>query len=198
MRKALLLVALMVIGGFFSGCTATRGWVQDTLKESIDTVKTEVKADAKTAIDTVVANLMNALKDQGKKLLAEVTGVAKDATQTLLDVAEKKRKEALVREIAKINVELAKVVPDLSYDTNKDGQVTCEDFLDENGDLPLSASLRLVMYYRAQPAKPGQTKDNNALALAVGAMGLLGVGGAAGSYAQKKLKNNQAPPTAKA
>jgi hypothetical protein len=193
MRKALLLVALIVIGGFFSGCTATRAWVQDTLKESIDTVK----AESKGALDTVIANLMNSLRDQGKKLLADIPGIAKGAAQSLLD-AEKKRKELQAREVVKINTELNKVVPDLSYDTNKDGKVTCEDFLDEKGDLSVASSIRLVMYFKAQPAKPGQTKDSNALLLAVGAMGLLGVGGAAGSYAQKKLNNSSAPPVEKA
>jgi hypothetical protein len=150
--------------------------VQDTLKESIDTVK----AESKGALDTIVANLMNSLKDQGAKLLTQIKPIAQGAAQSLLDAAEKKRKELLAKDLVKINVELDKVAPDLSYDTNHDGKVTVEDFLDANGDLPVSASLRIAMYYKAQPAKPGQTKDNSTLLTALGVVVALGAAGKAG------------------
>ena len=190
-RLALLLV---VIGGFFNGgCAATKDWVQSTLKESVDTLKTESKG----ALDTVAANLMSSLKDQGKKLIADLPGIAKGAAQALLDAAEKKRKEALAKEIVKINAELDKVTPDLSYDVNKDGKVTAEDFLDANGDLSPAASLRVAMYYKNQPAKPGQTKDNSALMMALGGAVLLAVGGKAGHALGMKAgaaKSNGGPP----
>jgi hypothetical protein len=190
MRRALLLMALVVIGGFFSGCAATRDWVQETLKESVDTLKTESKG----ALDTVMANLMSSLKDQGKKLLADLPGIAKGAAQSLLDAAEKKRKELQAKEIVKINVKLDDLVPDLVYDANKDGKVTCEDFLNEAGDLSPAATLRFLLYCKDRPAKEGKTKDTNGLLLAVGALGLLGVGGVAGSAAQKKMAGKTAAP----
>jgi hypothetical protein len=145
--------------------------VSAALKDSIDTVKTESKG----ALDTVMANLMASLKDQGKKLLADLPGIAKGAAQALLDAAEKKRKELQAKEIVKINVKLEDLVPDLAYDANKDGKVTCEDFLNEVGDLSPAATLRFL--------------------LAVGALGLLGVGGVAGSAVQKnKLAGKTAVP----
>ena len=191
MRRALLLTVLVVIGGFFSGCAATRDWVSAALKDSIDTVKTESKG----ALDTVMANLMASLKDQGKKLLADLPGIAKGAAQALLDAAEKKRKELQAKEIVKINVKLDDLVPDLAYDANKDGKVTCEDFLNEVGDLSPAATLRFLLYCKDRPAKEGKTKDTNGLLLAVGALGLLGVGGVAGSAVQKnKLAGKTAVP----
>jgi hypothetical protein len=187
-----MLLLAVVIGGFFDGgCAATKDWVSSTLKESIDTVK----AESKGALDTVVANLVSSLKDQGKKLLADLPGIAKGAAQSLLDAAEKKRKELQAREIVKIDAELDNVTPDLAYDTNKDGKVTCADFLNDNGDLSPAAALRLAMYHSRQPAKPGKTKDNSNLLLAVGALALLGGGGTAGAAIQKKLNaNNAAAP----
>ena len=192
MRRTTLLLVLL-IGGFFSGgCAATRDWVQETLKESVDTLKTESKG----AINTLLSNVMASLKEQGSKWLEKVPGIAKGAAQALLDAAEKKRKELQAKEIVKINAELDKVVPDLAYDNNKDGKVTCEDFLNEVGDLSPAASLQVVMYHNDRPAKEGKTKDNTGLLIAVGALGLLGVGGVAGSAAQKKMAGKTAtPPT---
>jgi hypothetical protein len=188
----MLLVLAVAIGGFFSGCTATRAWVQETLSESVGTLKKESKG----AIDALLANVMASLKEQGSKWLEKVPSIAKGAAQALLDAAEKKRKEAQAKEIVNINVKLDNLVPDLAYDTNKDGKVTCEDFLNEAGDLSPAATLRLLLYCKDQPAKQGKTKDMNGLLLAVGALGLLGVGGMAGSAAQKKMAGKTAtPPT---
>jgi hypothetical protein len=192
MRKTALLLAVLIGGFFDGGCAATRDWVQGILKESTDTLKKESKG----AIDTVLANLMGSLKDQGKKILADLPGIAKGAAQSLLDAAEKKRKELQVKEVVKINAELDKVVPDLAFDTNKDGKVTCEDFLNEVGDLSPAASARVVMYYKDRPAKEGKTKDNNGLLLSVGALALLGAGGTAGAAVQKKLAGKTAAPKA--
>ncbi len=183
MRKALMLVLLVAIGGSFSGCSATRSWVQETLSESVDTLKKESKG----ALDVMVANLMSSLKDQGAKLMERLPSIAKGAAQSLLDAAEKKRKEALARELAKVDVELAKVVPDLSFDSNRDGAVTAADFLDATGELSPAASMRLVMYYQKQPAKEGQKKgDPNNLLYAVAGIGLLYAAGKAGQVVGKK------------
>lgn len=190
MKKGMLLMLLVAIGGFFSGCAATRTWVQETLSESVDTLKKESKG----ALDVVVANLMSSLKDQGAKLMERLPSIAKGAAQSLLDAAEKKRKEALAKELVKIDVELAKVVPDLSFDSNKDGAVTAADFLDAAGELSPAASMRLVMYYQKQPAREGQQKDANSLLYAVAGIGLLYVAGKAGQVVGKK----QGAETAKA
>lgn len=182
MKKVLMLALLVAIGGSFSGCTATRAWVQETLSESVDTLKKESKG----ALDVVVANLMSSLKDQGAKLMERLPSIAKGAAQSLLDAAEKKRKEALAKELAKVDVELAKVVPDLAFDANKDGAVTAADFLDAQGELTPAASMRLVMYYQKQPAKEGQKKDTNSLLYAVAGIGLLYAAGRAGQVVGKK------------
>jgi hypothetical protein len=181
---------VVAIGGFFSGCAATRDWVNGTLKEAITTVK----AESKGALDTVVANLLNSLKEQGKKLMADVPSIAKDAAAKLLATLEAKRKEAQAKEAAKIDVELAKVVPDLSYDTNHDGAVTSADFLDAQGDLTVGAATRLTLYYVKQAAKPGEKKDSGALAIAVAALAGLTVGGGATAALQKKVNGNGTAP----
>jgi hypothetical protein len=192
MRKLMLLVLAVAIGGFFSGCTATRAWVQETLSESVGTLKKESKG----AIDALLANVMASLKEQGSKWLEKVPSIAKGAAQALLDAAEKKRKEALAKEIVKIDLELMKVVPDLSYDADKDGAVTCRDFLDSNGDLSPSASLRMIMYYERQPAKEGQGKDPNALLYAIGAVVLLvGAGKVGQVVGAKKAQAGGGAPT---
>lgn len=193
MKRILLGVLALAIGGFFSGCSATRDWVTGTVKDAVTAVKTE----SKDALATIVANFMSAIKEQGKKLLADVPGIAQDAAKKVVAALEAKRKEAQAKEAAKIDVELAKVVPDLSYDTNHDGAVTSADFLDANGDLTVGAATRLTLYYVKQAAKPGEKKDSGALGLAVAALVGLTVGGGATAALQKKVNGNGTAPPAK-
>jgi hypothetical protein len=88
-----------------------------------------------------------------------------EAAAFALQTLESSRVSAKEAQIRKIDTELDKLVPDLSFDMNKDGQVTTIDFL-EDGELTPSAAMKLGLYYSKQPPKEGQKKDNTTLMLA--------------------------------